>query len=57
MKLFSSAISDYLIDNNSKVIAAPAKWQSSNSLVESHQKIMVHMAQAYLTKKQMPRNF
>jgi hypothetical protein len=56
-KLFGLAISDYLIDNNSKVIANPAKWQSSNGLMESHQKIMVHMAQAYLTKKQMPHNF
>ncbi len=56
-KLFGLAISDYLIDNNSKVIADPAKWQSSNGLVESHWKIMVHMAQAYLTKKQMPCNF
>jgi hypothetical protein len=57
LKLFSTAISEYLIDNNSKVVAAPAKWQSSNSLVESHWKIMVHIGCAYLTKKQMPRTF
>jgi hypothetical protein len=56
-KLFGLAISEYLIDNNLKVIAAPAKRQSSNGLMEFHWKIMVHMAQAYLTKKQMPRNF
>ncbi len=31
--------------------------QSSNGLVESHWKIMVHMARAYLTEKQMPRPF
>jgi hypothetical protein len=43
-KLFGLAISEYLIDNNLKVIPAPAKWQSSNDLVESHWKIMVHMA-------------
>ncbi len=56
-KLFGTAISEYLIDNQSKVVAAPAKCQSFNGLVESHWKIMVHMAQAYLTEKQMPRNF
>jgi hypothetical protein len=35
-KLFGSAISEYLIDNNSKVVAAPAKRQLANGLVESH---------------------
>jgi hypothetical protein len=53
-KLFILAISEYLIDNSSKVNATPAKGLSSNGFVESHWKIMVHMAQAYLTKKQMP---
>jgi len=56
-KLFGRAISDYLVDNSSKVVAAPAKRQSSNGLVESHWKVMVHMARAYLTEKQMPRAF
>ncbi len=57
LKLFGTAIGEYLIDNNSKVVAAPAKHQSSNGLVESHWKIMVHMGCAYLTKKQMPWTF
>jgi hypothetical protein len=56
-KLFGTAILEYLIDNQSKVVAAPAKHQSSNGLVESHCNIMVHMARAYLTEKQMPCNF
>ncbi len=56
-KNFGMAISEYLIDNKSKVVAAPAKCQSSNGLVESHWKITVHMARAYLTEKQMPRAF
>ncbi len=56
-KLFGRAISDYLVDNSLKVVAAPAKRQSSNDLVESHWKVMVHMARAYLTEKQMPRAF
>jgi hypothetical protein len=56
-KLFGKRIRDHLIDNNSKVVAAPAGRQSSNGLVESHWKTMVHMSRAYLTKKQMPRSF
>jgi len=56
-KLFGRAISDYLVDNSPKVVAAPAKRQPSNGLVESHWKVMVHMARAYLTKKQMPHSF
>jgi hypothetical protein len=54
IKLFGTAISEYLIDSNSKVVAAPAKRQSSNGLVESYWKTMVHMGCAYLTEKQMP---
>jgi hypothetical protein len=56
-KLFGTAILEYLINNQSKVVAALAKRQSSNGLVESHWKTMIHMAWAYLTEKQMPRNF
>jgi hypothetical protein len=57
LKFFRNTISKYLIDNDSKVVAVPAKWQLSNSLVESHWKIMVHVGRAYLTKKQMPWTF
>ncbi len=57
LKLFGSTIWVHLINNNSDIIAAAAGCQSSNGLVESHWKIMVHMAQAYLTKKQMPWPF
>jgi hypothetical protein len=48
VKLFGTAISEYLINSNSKVVAAPAKCQSSNSLVESHWKTMVHMGHSRL---------
>jgi hypothetical protein len=48
---------EYLIDNQSKVVVAPLKLQSSNGLVESHWKVMVDMAQVYLTEKQMPCTF
>jgi hypothetical protein len=57
LKLFGTAISEYLINNQSKVVATPVKSQSSNGLVESPWKTMVHMACAYLTKTQMPRTF
>ena len=39
-KLFGTAVSEYLIGNHSKVVAALAKRQSSNGLVESHWKVM-----------------
>jgi hypothetical protein len=45
-KFFGTSNLEYLIDNQSKVVAAPAKRQSSNSLVEYHWKTMVHMAWA-----------
>jgi hypothetical protein len=53
VKLFGTTIREYLSNNQSKVVAAPAKRQSSNGLVKSHWKTMVHMAWAYLTEKQM----
>jgi hypothetical protein len=52
-KCFGNKIRDYLINNSSKVVAAPAKLQLANGLVELHWKVMVHMARAYLTEKQM----
>jgi hypothetical protein len=70
LKLFGLVVSKYLIngqskavatldliDNQSKVVTAPEKRQSANGLVELHWKVMVHMACAYLTKKQMTCTF
>jgi hypothetical protein len=56
-KLFGSAVHSSLHLHDSSIIASPAGGQSLNGLVELHWKIMVHMARAYLTKKQMPRTF
>jgi hypothetical protein len=56
-KLFETAISKYLIDNNSKIITAAAKHQLSNGLVESHWKVIVHMALAYLPEQHMKCTF
>jgi hypothetical protein len=50
------AILEYLINDDSKLVAAPAKHQMSNGLVEWHRKMMVYMAWVYLTEKQMPHN-
>ncbi len=57
LKLFGTAVSEYLIHNDLKVVAAPTKCQSANGLVESHWKVMVHMAHVYITEKQMPCAF
>jgi hypothetical protein len=53
-KLFGMTIKEHLVDHDFNIVAAAAGRQSSNGLVESHWKIMVHMAWAYLTEKQMP---
>jgi hypothetical protein len=53
-KLFGTKIWEHLIDNDSNIVTVPAGCQSSNSLVESHWKVMVHMARVYLTENQMP---
>ncbi len=57
LKLFGTAVNEFVISDSSKVVSAPAKRQSANGLVESHWKVMVHMAWAYLTEKQTPRAF
>ncbi len=56
-KRFGTKIWEHLIDNDSNIVAAAVGCQSSSSLVESHWKVIVHMAHAYLTKKQMPWSF
>ena len=56
-RLFGSHIRSFLHLERSSIISSPAGCQSSNGLVESHWKIMVHMSRAYLTEKQMPRTF
>jgi hypothetical protein len=43
-KRFGMTIKEHLVDHSSNIVAAAAGRQDSNSLVESHWKIMVHMA-------------
>jgi hypothetical protein len=56
-KPFGTAISAYLIYNDSNVVATPATRQSSNGLVESAWKVLVSIALADLRAQQMPRYF
>lgn len=56
-KLFGNIIKRYLASNQSDIIHVAAGRQSSNGLVESHRKTMVHISRTYLTKKQVPRWF
>ena len=51
VQLIGTVISEHLIDNDLKIVATLAKCQLSNGLLESHWKVMVHMARAYLTEK------
>ena len=43
------------INKHSRIIAAPARHQSSNGLVEATWKTIVRMARAYITEKQVSR--
>jgi hypothetical protein len=58
-KLFGSGVRSFLFChlNNSSITASPAGCQSSNGLVKSHWKIMVHTPHAYLMEKQMPCSY
>ena len=53
-KLLGLTIKYYLTKNNTGIVCTAAGHQSSNGLVESHWKTMVHMSRAYSTEKQMP---
>jgi hypothetical protein len=45
------------INKYSRIIAAPARRQSSNGLIEATRKTVVRMARAYITEKQVGREF
>jgi hypothetical protein len=47
----------FLHTEHSSIIVSPAGHQSTNGLVESNWKLMVHMSWAYLTEKQMPHTY
>eukprot|EP00956_Cyclotella_meneghiniana_P043606 scaffold278980_cov116-Cyclotella_meneghiniana.AAC.1 len=55
-KLIGGAALRY-INKHGRIIAAPARRQSSNGLVEVTWKTIVRMARAYITEKQVSREF
>eukprot|EP00804_Cyclotella_cryptica_P030485 CCRYP_008549-RA/>CCRYP_008549-RA protein AED:0.36 eAED:0.17 QI:0/0/0/0.8/1/1/5/0/922 len=56
-KLIGGSALRWIHSHNSRIKAAPASRQSSNGLVEATWKTIVKMALAYLTEKQMTREF
>jgi hypothetical protein len=56
-KLIGGKALKWINANNSKIIAANAGRQSSNGLVERTWRTIIQMAQAYITEKQVGREF
>ena len=56
-KLIGGQALKWIHQNNSKVIAAPAGRQSSNGLAERTWRTLIQMARAYITEKQVGREF
>eukprot|EP00804_Cyclotella_cryptica_P016077 CCRYP_004202-RA/>CCRYP_004202-RA protein AED:0.18 eAED:-0.12 QI:0/0/0/1/0.5/0.33/3/0/1917 len=56
-KLIGGSALRWIHSHHSQIKAAPASRQSSNGLVEATWKTIVKMARAYLTEKQMTREF
>ena len=56
-KLIGGKALRYILQNNSRIIAANAGRQSSNGLVERQWRTIVEMARAYMTEKQVSRDY
>jgi len=56
-KLIGGKALRYILQNNSRIIAANAGRQSSNGLVERTWRTIVEMARAYMTEKQVSRDY
>ena len=56
-KLIGGQALKWILSNNSNIKAAPANRQSSNGLAESTWKTIVKMARAYITEKQVGREY
>jgi hypothetical protein len=56
-KLIGGATQRWILSNKSNIIATPAGRHSSNGLVERTWRTIVTMARAYITEKQVSRNF
>jgi hypothetical protein len=56
-KLIGGKARKWILEAGSRIIAAPSNRQSSNGLVERSWQTMVRMARAYITEKQVGREF
>jgi hypothetical protein len=56
-KLIGGKARKWILESGSGIIAAPSNRQSSNGLVERSWQTMVRMARAYITEKQVGREF
>jgi len=56
-KLIGGKALKWIVEQRSRIIAAPAGRQSSNGLVERTWRTLVQMARAYITDKQVGREF
>lgn len=56
-KLIGGKALRYILSNKSNIIAAPAGRQSSNGLVERTWRTIIEMGRAYMSEKQMPRDY
>ena len=56
-KLIGGATQRWILSHNSNIIATPADRHSSNGLVERTWRTIVTMVRAYITEKQVGRNF
>ena len=54
---FENTALKWIQSNNSKVITAPAWWQSSNGLVKCTGRTIVTMARVYITEKQVGHEY
>ena len=56
-KLIGGATQRWILSNKSNIIATPANRHSANGLVECTWRTIVTMARAYITEKQVSRNY
>jgi transposase InsO family protein len=56
-KLIGGKARKWILESGSRIIAAPSNRQSSNGLVERSWQTMIRMARAYITEKQVGREY
>ena len=56
-RLFSSAVSDWLKDNNSQITAAPEGKQNQNGLAEGTWRVILRMARGWIASSLLPPTY